>query len=84
MRRWTRQAPGRHRATGQGDSTASPTEARSPETERALAAAKRAAEDLIQARQVRRKLDRLGDEIDAETSKNGFRHLIEHALGGKA
>lgn len=81
---WTKRPTGRHRSTGRDPERESPAVTRTPETERALEAARRAAEDLDHARRVRRKLDRLGDEIDRETSKNGFRLIIESALGGKA
>jgi hypothetical protein len=83
--RWTRTARGKHRRDAPPEAQqSSPAVTRTPETERALAAARRAAADLDHARFVRRKLDRLGDEIDAETSKNGFRLIIESALGGRA
>ena len=85
MRLWNRRPPGRHRVgTEREQSTPSPPATVSPETERALSAARRAAEDLAEARRVRRKIDRLGDEIDRENSKNGFRLIIESALGGNA
>lgn len=85
MKIWTRKPAGRHRAGGdERPAPPPPTATPSPETERAIRAAERAAEELRQARQVRRKIDRLGDAIDRETSKNGFRLIIESALGGKA
>lgn len=83
--RWTRTAKGKHRQNHPPEHQAEPlADVPTPETERALQAARRALADLDRARLVRRKLDRLGDEIDAETSKNGFRLIIESALGGRA
>lgn len=52
-----------------------------PETQRALEAARAAAMDLHEARRFRSKIDRRADEIVAETSKNGFVPLIRQAFG---
>lgn len=81
---WTKRPPGKHRPSSDRPTQASPPATRSPETERALAAAREAARDLAAASATRARLDRLGDAIDAENSKNGFRLIIESALGGKA
>jgi hypothetical protein len=54
---------------------------RSPETQRALEAARAAAVDLHEARRLRAKIDRRADQIEAETSKNGFVPLIRQAFG---
>lgn len=79
MRLWKRAAVDPPATDGQ-DGTPSP----SPETARALRAVQRAAADLAEAQRVRRKIERLGDAIEQETSRNGFRIIIEQALGGKA
>jgi hypothetical protein len=81
---WTRRVTGRHRAGGEQTEGPPLANEHSPETERAIQAAREAARDLTEARRVRRKIDRLGDEIDAETSRNGFRLIIESALGSGA
>jgi hypothetical protein len=57
---------------------------RSAETERALRAARDAAVQLDKTRRLRRRVDETADAIERENSKNGFRLLIEEALGGKA
>jgi hypothetical protein len=54
---------------------------RSPETQRALDAARAAAVELHEARRLRAKIDRTADRIDTETSKNGFVPLIRQAFG---
>jgi hypothetical protein len=54
---------------------------RTPETQRAIDAARQAAVELHEARRVRAKIDQRADAIDAETSKNGFVPLIARAFG---
>jgi len=78
MRLWPRKA--REDADERPAEDASPPE-RTPETQRAVEAAQAAAIDLHKARQLRTKIDRTADRIDAETGKNGWRMLIREALG---
>jgi hypothetical protein len=77
MRLW----PRKRGAAGETRSAEAPQPIRTEETARALAAARSAAAELHEARRVRGKIDRRADEIERETSKNGFAPLIRQAFG---